>query len=522
MNKLGLALTLAAALALAACSNDHGSDSPPHDGHAGDHGHGHGAGSIAVTHYTEATELFVEFPKLVRGEEAAFAAHLTHLVPGGFRAVSEGRLAVILSGGGQADERAEAGPSSTPGIFRPLIKPQHAGKRHLTFQLALADRTITHDVGEVEVHADRKSADATAGEDDGDEGIGFTKEQQWKIPFAHEVVAERTLRESVAATATLRPRAGGEAILAASSAGLLRPGPAGFPQIGMTVKPGQILAYLLPRLGGEQDAAALELAVERARIEGEQARLERERLEGLPRLEAVPEKRVVEARSRERLAQAELEAAQKRAASYAGGSGGIALKSPVAGTVVAVGAGTGAAVSEGQMLIHVADLTTLWLEARIPESELGRIARPAGAVLRLEGEDAARVLEVGRNARLVAYGGLVDKDSRTVPVIIEFANPGERLRAGMTLRAAVHTGRAEKSLAVPAAAIVDDNGQPVVFVQTEGESFERRAVTPGIRDGDWVGIRSGLAAGERVVTLGAYQVRLAATAPAALGHGHAH
>jgi len=47
-------------------------------------------------------------------------------------------------------------------------------------------------------------------------------------------------------------------------------------------------------------------------------------------------------------------------------------------------------------------------------------------------------------------------------------------------------------------------------------------VNVGVRDGDWLGLRSGVTAGERVVSLGAYQVHLAAVAPAALGHGHAH
>lgn len=521
MNKPSLALILAAALALTACSEPAGHDESDHAA-AGDHGHDHGPGNIAVTHYSDGTELFVEFPKLVQGEDAAFAAHLTHLAPEGFRAVAEGRLTVLLSGGGPPDERTEAGVSATPGIFRPVLKPQHAGKRRLAFQLALAERTVTHDLGEVEVYPDHQAAEAVAEAEGGDEGIGFTKEQQWKIPFAHQVVAERTLRESVAATAMLRPRAGGEAIVAAPGAGLVRPGPEGFPQIGMAVKAGQVLAYLAPRLGGEQDAAALELAVERARIEAGQARQERERLEGLLQLEAVPEKRVIEARNRERLAAAELAAAQRRAATYGGGSGGIALKSPIAGTVVAVGAGAGAAVADGQTLVHVADLGRLWLEARIPESELGRIRQPAGAFFRLDGEEAARVLEAGRDARLVAFGGLVDPQSRTAPAIFEFPNPDARLRAGMSLRVGVFTGLTEKALAVPASALVDDNGQPVVFVQTEGEAFERRVVTPGTRDGDWVAVRSGLAAGERVVTLGAYQVRLAATAPAALGHGHAH
>jgi membrane fusion protein, heavy metal efflux system len=55
-----------------------------------------------------------------------------------------------------------------------------------------------------------------------------------------------------------------------------------------------------------------------------------------------------------------------------------------------------------------------------------------------------------------------------------------------------------------------------------GEAFERRVLQLGVRDGDWVEVRSGIADGERVVSKGAYQVRLAATAPAAMGEGHVH
>jgi len=520
MNKLNPFLILVAAIVLTACSPQ--SDS----GHAGEahaeHGHDHGAGGIAVTHYTDTTELFVEFRKLVKGEQTSFAAHTTLTLPAGFQAATEGRMTVVLSGGGQPEERAEAGVSGTPGIFRLAITPQFTGKRHLSFQLSSGKASVTHDLGEFEVYPDRKTADAGVQEEDGDEGIGFTKEQQWKIPFANTPVVERELRDSLPALATLRPRAGGEAIIAAPSAGLLRAAETGFLQIGMMVKAGQVLGYFVPKLGGEADAATLRLAVERARIEAGEARQALARMEDLFKAEAIPEKRVREARNRERLAAAELEAAQHRLDTYTGGSGGIPLKSPISGTVVAAGAGAGAAVADGQTLIHVADLAKLWLEVHIPESELGRFTRPGGAFFRLNGDDKAQVLEAGRNARLVAYGGLVDKDSRTVSAIFEFDNSDGRLRAGMNLPVGIYTGRNEKTLAVPASAVVDNNGTPVVFVQKEGESFERRIVTLGSRDGDWVGVRSGVAAGERVVSLGAYQVQLAAVAPAALGHGHAH
>lgn len=523
-------LTLLLSASLAACSGDHGH---PHDAAGGhddhgaasaagpdEHGHGHGGG-ISVTHYSPQAELFVEYPPLSKGNESAFAAHLTWLDT--FSAVKEGTLVVTLTGGGLPEERVDATVSPTPGIYRPVLTPRHAGKRHLQLTLTAGNRKSVHDLGEVTVYPDADAAAKALPPEEEDAGlIGFTKEQQWKIDFATVPAETRPLRDSVAVTATIRPRAAGEARLTAVSAGVVKPGPSGFPQLGQKVAAGQVLAYLVPRLGGDTDAAGLSLGVERARIALEQASLERKRLEGLLASEAVPEKRVIEARQAERVAQAELNAARQRVDGYQGGSGGIPLKSPISGTVVAVNGSAGAAVSEGQLVVHVAALDKLWLEARIPESELGRIDSPSGAWFRLEGAEAATVLEVGRNARLVAFGGMVDATTRTVPAILEFDNAQNRLRAGMTVSARLYTGQAQTRVAIPAAAIVDDGGQSVVFVLREGESFERRVVSPGVRDGDWVAIPQGLAEGERVVTRGAYQVRLAATAPAAMGHGHAH
>ena len=75
---------------------------------------------------------------------------------------------------------------------------------------------------------------------------------------------------------------------------------------------------------------------------------------------------------------------------------------------------------------------------------------------------------------------------------------------------------------VPASAVVDDGGRPIVFVQREGETFERRPVTLGARAGDVVQVVEGVKAGERVVTRGAYLVRLASLSTQVPAHGHVH
>jgi membrane fusion protein, heavy metal efflux system len=86
----------------------------------------------------------------------------------------------------------------------------------------------------------------------------------------------------------------------------------------------------------------------------------------------------------------------------------------------------------------------------------------------------------------------------------------------------VETARVENTLSVPGAAIVEEDGRPIAFVQLSGETFEKRDLELGIRDGNQVQVLSGLTEGERVVTKGAYAVRLASVSSAIPAHGHVH
>jgi cobalt-zinc-cadmium efflux system membrane fusion protein len=70
--------------------------------------------------------------------------------------------------------------------------------------------------------------------------------------------------------------------------------------------------------------------------------------------------------------------------------------------------------------------------------------------------------------------------------------------------------------------VVDDGGSPVVFVQIDGESFERRPVRLGSSEGGYVHVLEGVVPGERVVSRGAYLVRLAAMSSQIPAHGHVH
>ena len=76
--------------------------------------------------------------------------------------------------------------------------------------------------------------------------------------------------------------------------------------------------------------------------------------------------------------------------------------------------------------------------------------------------------------------------------------------------------------AVSKAAVLMEAGRPYVFVQTGGERFARRYVEIAAREGDLVGIKSGVSPGERVVTRGSYDVQLASAAKGLPAEGHVH
>lgn len=497
-----------------------------------DHGglveHGHDPGAIAVTHFTDRTELFVEYPVLAVGGESAFAAHLTRLDD--FQPVAAGRLIVRLSGGGLPEEAFYVDAPSVPGIFRPVAKPANAGERRLELMLEAPDLAVTHDLGQVTVYPDPQSAAAAQPHEEaaGDE-ISFLKEQQWKVDFATAEVGERRLRASISATGTITARSDGEALVSAPAAGHLLPGRE-FPRIGMRVAQGDTLAVIAPRVAGDVDVTSLELAVQRAKSAMQLAIRERKRLADLVSQQAAPRRRLNEAESAERVARAELEAANQRLKQYqrtldSAGTGkatGLTVRAPIAGTLAEIRVAAGSFVQEGQAMFHIVETDRLWLEASVAEADIGRLGEPSGAWFEVEGFARPFEVDADSGGKLVAFGNVVDPVSRTAPLVFEFINTGNRLRVGMFAQVHIWAGESVEDTAIPVRALVDEAGQDVAYVMLGGESFERRVLRLGVREGDYVQVKSGLEPGERVVTRGAYLVRLAAASPAEAGHGHAH
>jgi len=481
-----------------------------------------GPEALSVTTWTGKTELFAEYPPLVVGSTSRFAIHLTRLDT--FKALTEGHVEVRLESGSALPEVFRVDGPSRPGIFGVDVKPVRPGRRALVIVLRSNALNDEHRIGEVDVHPSDAAARAAApaAADEGP-GISFLKEQQWSLDFGTALVKEQVVRESIRVPARLEARPGGAADVVAPIDGRLTR--VVDVALGAPVSRGEELARLLPPPSAPADLPQLQRARADARTALALATRDRERAERLTSAGAAPAKRLDEARSAEEQARARLTAADASLAQYnaarAGGTthgaGLFVVRSPVSGVIAHRQAATGANVSAGSVLFRVVDAAQVHVVGQIPETEAARLRLARAAEIEIPGHD-------GRTSagRLVSVGKVLDPQSRTVPITFAFDNRTSGLPVGQAVFLHLLMDITAPRPAVPAAALVDDAGRPIVFVQRDGETFERRAVTLGPRSGDLVQITEGVEAGERVVTKGAYLVRLASLSTSVPAHGHVH
>lgn len=451
-------------------------------------------------------------------------------------------MAIALRGGKVVAE-SPAVPNSRPGIFGPVITVPGAGVVEIRLRLESPSLKDEVSLGEVEVYASEEAAAKAPGSEDGEEPIGFLKEQQWRIEFRNEPARKRRLVETIRVPARVVAAPGRRALVAAPAAGLTLPASdGGFVKLGDRVEAGAVLGSVSPVLGGVEGtqllAARAELEVKATEVESEiaraKARLTRAqsllaRAERLRASGGASERELEDARFEAELAAADLAAAEKlrepfeavRKAREGGGAPlAVPLRAPIAGMIAEARATPGEYVEAGRTLFEVLDLATVWLEADVPEGDLGRLpASPAASFVPLATAGAKPRTD---GVEFVAIRPVIDDESRSARAVYAVKNDDGSLRLGAAIDLLLETARAEDALAIPESAIVDEDGKPVVFVQMEGEAFERREVTTGVRSQGYVQVLSGLEPGERVVTRGAYAVRLQSVSTTIPAHGHAH
>jgi multidrug efflux pump subunit AcrA (membrane-fusion protein) len=203
----------------------------------------------------------------------------------------------------------------------------------------------------------------------------------------------------------------------------------------------------------------------------------------------------------------------------------IELKAPADGLIVESEAHLGAPVEPDQELMEILDLSTVWVNAKVPQHHAALLAEGLAATVRVpalgDGEREAKYLRLGVGA---------DAAKGSVDALFELPNPGNQLRPGMRAELSLVASKRDGVLSVPREALQGDRSGRFVFIKDYEleNTFVRTPVTVGEISGDRVEIVGGLFPGDEVVTRGAYALSFAGKGNTSLkealdaAHGHPH
>jgi cobalt-zinc-cadmium efflux system membrane fusion protein len=280
-------------------------------------------------------------------------------------------------------------------------------------------------------------------------------------------------------------------------------------QVGAWVEKGQTLLLLESQAVGEAKSeffkcvAALDLA-----------RLNRDREKHLLDQGIGVKKGLVTAEAEFKLAEANLEAAEK-SLHVLGFSEEqvqeisrkheihptVALVAPIAGKVVNAEVVLGAMVDQATAIVTIVNPRRLWVEAGVYEKDLAKvkIGKKVEIVVPAYPDQVF-------HGTVTGIGDVVDEQTRTITVRSEVANDDLRLKPGMFADLSIMLNGDGPMVVVPAAAVLEDGAGKIVFVR-QGDAFARRDVETHAIEGDEVQIVRGLKVGDEVVVQGNHQLK---------------
>ena len=385
----------------------------------------------------------------------------------------------------------------------------HAGHDHAGHDHDHAHEGHSHEGHNHDAHAHEGHAHESHGHDHAHgEGIAFTRVQAEAAGLRVEVVEEQPFYGVIKTAGHIQAPTGSEAVVVAASAGVLYYTDASIAE-GQAVSQGKTLAGISAKKLQDGDPLV------KARLAFETAQAEYERALRLVDDKIISAKEFEQIRLRYETAKTTYEGQAQGMTDK-----GASVTWPMGGYIKQLLVPNGAYVEVGQPIAVVTQTRKLQLRADVAPQYYAQLSKVSAAHFRPSYTD--RLYKTAdMNGRLVAYGkAAVEGTSHYLPVTIEFDNVGDII-PGAYAEVYLLTVPEEGVVSVPVSALTEEQGLYYVYVQVCEEEFMKREVHPGRRNGERVEILHGIHHGERVVTHGAYQVKLASVTTA-IPHGHSH
>ena len=360
-------------------------------------------------------------------------------------------------------------------------------------------------------HSHSQSHSQSHSHDHGDDAITFSVEQQNKIDFEVVETVSEPLYQIIRTSAQIVPSQESEKILTATTSGIVS-----FENKdivpGLEVKSGQTLFSI-----DNDNMADGSLAVRRQEIEAEynKAKAEYERKQSLADDKIISESELLDAETEYLKAKKQYE---NMLQNYPEGK--TLHRASISGSIKDILVPNNSYVEAGQPIMTLAQNSKLYLRADLQQKyypvlkdiKTANIKTPDGTVYSLE----------DLSGRLISYGKTTDVSNPLIPITFEIKNNGNII-PGSFVEIFITAESDKMGIMLPNTAIVEEMGIYCVFVQTCVDSFEKRLITKGVTDGYNTQILKGVHAGEKVVSKGAINVKLAQGSAALDPHaGHVH
>jgi Cu(I)/Ag(I) efflux system membrane fusion protein len=186
--------------------------------------------------------------------------------------------------------------------------------------------------------------------------------------------------------------------------------------------------------------------------------------------------------------------------------------SPITGIVLEKRIVEGQRAMPGDELYRVADLSSVWVIAEVPEYDLAgvRVGDPVSVTFRAYPGET-------RSGKVAFIYPDLNPETRTARIRIELPNPDSRLRVDMYAEVDVRSAaNGTRVVAVPDSALIESGKRQIVLISRGAGRFEPRAVTVGRRGEGYVEITAGVKEGEEVVTAATFLIDAESNLKAAL------
>jgi RND family efflux transporter MFP subunit len=446
---------------------------------------------------------------MIKGRTTTASIHITRLSD--YKPFAEGVMAVRVLQNGRLIGSGDTDKPRIPGIFPVQFTASSAGNVSLQFVFTAGGLKDSVTVPSAIVFENEDQANNAPPVEDPAGVIKFTKEMAWKIDFSVLKVVPREYLNTFKVSGELAIPPSEVNTICAKSDGILVFSQADLVP-GARVAKGTVL-FTLTGQGLTSRNMDANFAAIKSRFESSRAAYEREK--PLVKDQIVSQKQFNETMTRFRI-----DSTQYFTYLYGFSGNSMNITATEDGYVQQVFQSNGAFVTEGTPLIAIANTNKILLRADLPQRYWQDLSLVRSASFRPAGSNQVYDIEA-MGGKLVAKGSAVSAENQFIPVSFEFPNKGSFV-AGTFAEVFLHTTPLAGQIVIPVSALLEEQGNYYVYVQTAGESFMKRTVTPGFIDGLFVNIPAGLKAGDTVVTRGAIFIKASSQMTGTPSHGHEH